>query len=98
MEGDYARYSKVSDILKALAHPVRLCIVNGLIEAGESNVRNMQACLDTPQSTTSQHLQKLKAMGIVECRREGLEVFYKVSDPIAVDLMRVLFKKIDNRQ
>ncbi|MDP4090681.1 MAG: metalloregulator ArsR/SmtB family transcription factor [Bacillota bacterium] len=90
MEKSYAEYNKVSDILKALAHPVRLCIVQGLIESGEANVSNMQACLDTPQSTTSQHLQKLKAMGIVECRREGLEVYYWVSSPLAADLMKVI--------
>lgn len=96
MERSYAEFNKVSDMLKVLAHPVRLCIVQGLIESGEANVSNMQACLDTPQSTTSQHLQKLKAMGIVESRREGLEVYYRISSPLTSDLMKVLFTDAEN--
>lgn len=90
MQGDFERYSKIADILKALAHPVRLCIVSGLIEAGVSNVGNMRGCLDMPQSTTSQHLQKLKAMGIVESRREGLEVYYRVQNPFIIELVKVI--------
>lgn len=90
---EFVKCSRVSDILKVLAHPVRLCIVNTLIQSGECNVSGMKACFNTPQSTISQHLQKLKVMGIVEGRREGLEVYYKVSSPLAVDLTKFLLNK-----
>ncbi|MNP77906.1 HTH-type transcriptional repressor SmtB [compost metagenome] len=40
----------------------------------------MQDCLDLPQSTVSQHLQKLRALGIVETERNGLEINYSVKD------------------
>ena len=68
------KYMELSELLKALAHPVRLCIVRGLIEKGGCNVGHMQECLAAPQSTISQHLQKLRAAGIVTGTRNGLEV------------------------
>lgn len=81
MDNNFRAYNETADILKALAHPVRLCIVRGLLENGTCNVTHMQECLDLPQSTVSQHLQKLRNMGIVQTDRNGLEVHYSVVDP-----------------
>lgn len=83
---------ETAEMLKTIAHPVRLCIIKGLLEKGECNVSYMQSCLDTPQSTVSQHLQKLRASGIIEGRREGVEIYYKVTDERAIKLMKVLFE------
>jgi ArsR family transcriptional regulator len=91
MEKDYHKYSDTAEMLKVLAHPVRLCIVKGLIEKGECNVTYMQSCLDTPQSTVSQHLQKLKAAGIIEGRRNGLEIYYSVKSEKITELINALF-------
>lgn len=91
MEKDFANYNEIAELLKVLAHPVRLCIVKGLIEKGECNVTYMQSCLDTPQSTTSQHLQKLRAAGIVEGKRNGLEIKYRVCNDKVHDLIKTLF-------
>ena len=93
MDKDVTRYKQTAEMLKVLAHPVRLCIVHGLIENGGCNVSYMQACLDTPQSTTSQHLQKLRAAGIVEGIRNGLEINYHVCSDQTADLIKVLFKE-----
>lgn len=87
MDNDYAKYDEAAEMLKVLAHPVRLCIVNRLLEAGECNVTTMHTCLNTPQSTISQHLQKLRSAGIVESRRSGLEIFYKVKNKKVVQLI-----------
>lgn len=95
MEGNYANYTEIAELLKVLAHPVRLCIVKGLIEKGECNVTYMQSCLDTPQSTTSQHLQKLRAAGIVEGKRNGLEINYRVCNVKVYELIKTLF--MDNK-
>ena len=57
----YEKYEKKAEILKALAHPIRLCIVKGLIEK-KCNVNFMKDCLGASQSNVSQHLSKLKAM------------------------------------
>ena len=84
-------FEEKANILKALAHPIRLCIVKGLLESGGSNVTNMQQCLDLPQSTVSQHISKLKACNIIEGERNGLEINYKIVDPMIKQLIEVLF-------
>ena len=91
MDMDTNKYNEIAEVLKALAHPVRLCIVRGLIEKGGCNVCHMQECLGMPQSTTSQHLQKLRSAGIISGRRKGLEVTYQVCDQRVVELIKVLF-------
>lgn len=95
LEKDFTKYNETAELLKVLAHPVRLCIVKGLIEKGECNVTYMQSCLDTPQSTTSQHLQKLRSAGIVEGKRNGLEINYRVCNDKVYELIKTLF--IDNK-
>lgn len=78
-------------ILKALAHPIRLCIVKGLLEQGSNNVSYMQSCLDIPQSTLSQHLTKLKSAGIIHSDRKGTEVFYSVIDNQTIKIIDSIF-------
>ncbi len=91
MDVDMKKNSELAELLKAIAHPVRLCIVHGLVENGGCNVTHMQSCLEVPQSTISQHLQKLRAAGIITGVRNGLEVNYQIADPRIARLIRVLF-------
>ena len=91
MEIDASIYAERAELLKALAHPLRLCIVRGLIEKNGCNVTHMQDCLSAPQSTISQHLQKLRMAGIVQGTRNGTEIRYSVCDQQVVDLIRILF-------
>lgn len=85
-----SKFIQKSELLKALAHPIRLCIVKGLIEK-ESNVTNIQECLDLPQSTVSQHLFKLKAVGIIKGERNGLEISYQVINEEVRKIIKILF-------
>lgn len=96
MEKEYKKYDDIAEFLKVLAHPVRICIVNGLLKSGGCNVSHMQECLEIPQSTISQHLQKLKSAGIIEGERNGLEIVYKVKDPRVKLLVEVLIKGKNN--
>lgn len=81
MKTDYTAYHQLAVKLKVLAHPVRLCIIHGLYRQEQSrNVSYLQECLDLPQSTVSQHLQKLRTAGIIEAKRYGLEVHYQLKD------------------
>ncbi len=89
---DFKKYEKKAEKIKALAHPHRLCIVKGLIE-NKCNVTKIQECLGLPQSTVSQHLAKLKAAGIIDGERNGLEVCYKVVDEDVVNISAILFKE-----
>ena len=83
-------YEEASEILKALAHPHRLCIVKGLI-GNCCNVSKMQECLGLPQSTVSQHLFKLKAAGIIEGKRSGTEICYSVVDKRVEEIVKVFY-------
>lgn len=82
-----------SEILKALAHPVRLCIAKGLLESEVCNVTTMQSCLGVPQSTISQHLSKLKAAGIIEGKRDGVKINYYVVNEDAKKIIQALFEQ-----
>lgn len=93
MEKDFLKYQEIAETLKTLAHPIRICIVKGLLEKGECNVSHMQTCLDAPQSTISQHLQKLRTVGIIEGRRKGLEIYYRICNQQITDLMGILLKE-----
>jgi DNA-binding transcriptional ArsR family regulator len=84
-------FKEKAELLKVLAHPVRLCIVRGLMAQDECNVSHIQSCLDMPQSTISQHLAKLRGAGIIEGRRCGLQVYYSVINKDARKIVRVLF-------
>jgi len=53
----------------------------------------MQNCLNAPQSTISQHLQKLRAAGIIEGRRSGLEIYYSVCNEKVADLINVILRE-----
>jgi DNA-binding transcriptional ArsR family regulator len=65
-----------ADILKALGHPIRYCIVEGLCREGERNVATMVDCTNVPQPTVSQHLNILKAAGVIEGKRVGNSILY----------------------
>ena len=90
-KGNPQLFEEKADLIKALAHPVRLCIVKNLMEAGSANVTTMQNCLEAPQSTISQHLAKLKSAKIIRGERKGLEVYYSVSDEKAKEIIKILF-------
>jgi DNA-binding transcriptional ArsR family regulator len=78
-----------SEILKALGHPVRYCIVEGLIY-GERNVASLMDCLSLPQPTVSRHLQILKSAGILEVQRIGNEMHYSVINAEAKKIVESL--------
>ncbi len=84
-------YNIISEKLKAIAHPVRLQMVEGL-SAGECNVTKIMNALGLPQSTVSQHLAILKSRGIIEVRKDGVRSCYRVVDPQIKEIIRILKK------
>jgi DNA-binding transcriptional ArsR family regulator len=90
MEFDIKRkFTTEAEILKVLGHPIRLKIVAGLC-THECNVKHIWECLGLPQATVSQHLALLKHKGIIEGKREGVEVHYSVISPLAKKLISML--------
>jgi ArsR family transcriptional regulator len=90
MEFDVNRkFNAEAEILKVLGHPIRLKIVAGLCTR-ECNVKHIWECLGLPQATVSQHLALLKHKGIIEGKRDGVEVHYSVVNPLAKKLISTL--------
>jgi DNA-binding transcriptional ArsR family regulator len=85
-------YEKVSETLKAVAHPARLKIVVGLLK-NECNVAQIQRALELPQSTVSQHLRILKNAGIIKGRREGTRTCYRVIDIEVKKIVQMIKRK-----
>lgn len=82
-------FNNEAEILKVLGHPIRLKIVAGLC-TNECNVKHIWECLNLPQATVSQHLALLKNKGIIEGKRDGVEVHYSVIHPLARKLITSL--------
>ncbi|HDR7164106.1 TPA: ArsR family transcriptional regulator [Bacillus cereus] len=77
------------DVLKEMALPVRLKIVNELMYHKTCNVKQLIEILELPQSTISQNLSKLR--GTVLCaERKGLEMHYYIENSKARQIARVL--------
>ena len=83
------RYEKISEMLKALAHPARLKMVAGLVK-NECNVGRIQKVLALPQSTISRHLRILKNAGIIKGRKEGTKICYRVVDKRARKIVEII--------
>ncbi|MGA9532716.1 MAG: metalloregulator ArsR/SmtB family transcription factor [Anaerolineales bacterium] len=69
-------HERMAEILKALAHPVRIQIMEVLQTEGEACVCHLEAVLGQRQAYVSQQLAVLRSAGLVVDRRDGLNVFY----------------------
>jgi ArsR family transcriptional regulator len=77
---DRDAYTQRATIIKAMAHPSRLIIIDALAE-GEKCVCELQRLVGADLSTVSKHLSVMKRAGIVTDRKEGLQVFYRLRVP-----------------
>jgi len=68
-----------ANLFRVLGHPARVRILE-LLREGELSVGALQAALDLDSGGTSQHLAALRRIGLVESRREGTSVYYRVDD------------------
>ena len=84
---------KMSETLKAVAHPVRLQIVNILMN-GERSVGDLVRTLGTKQSLTSQQLSILKSRGVLKSRRNGNVVFYSLENKGVRNIMSSILKEL----
>ncbi|MDD4297513.1 MAG: metalloregulator ArsR/SmtB family transcription factor [Ruminiclostridium sp.] len=69
-------FVELSEILKALSHPQRICIVKSIIEKKNCCVNDMSECLSENQPTVSRHISVLKAAGIIKGDRQGTFIYY----------------------
>ncbi|MBE0465875.1 MAG: winged helix-turn-helix transcriptional regulator [Candidatus Desulforudis sp.] len=85
-----------ADILKALGHPTRVRIVEGL-RGGKRCVCEIMAELQLEQSNVSQHLAVLKRAGVLGSRKDGMKVMYWVNHPEVFDLLDTLQEMVVRR-
>jgi DNA-binding transcriptional ArsR family regulator len=74
-------------ILRAMAHPARLRLLNALRD-GEECVCHLTALLNQRQAYVSQQLASLRAAGLISERKEGLRVYYRIRDPRTHSILR----------
>lgn len=91
-------YRLKAEFFKVLGHPARVRILE-LLKEGEQSVGALQAELGLDSSGTSQHLTAMRRMGLLESRREGTSVFYRVADPRMFQLLetarQVLMRQLE---
>jgi DNA-binding transcriptional ArsR family regulator len=85
-----------AEFFKALAHPVRIRILEILVRGGRS-VNELQRALEVDQPIVSQQLAVLRAKNIVEAHKEGTVVRYTVRDPAVRELLAVTRRIFDNQ-
>ncbi|NTJ67684.1 helix-turn-helix transcriptional regulator [Agrobacterium rhizogenes] len=86
-----SRAGEVANLLKTLSHQARLMIVCTLVE-GEYSVGELEEKVDIHQPHLSQHLTVLRSSGIVETRREGKQIFYRLTEAKAAQLVAALYE------
>lgn len=77
---------QAAEVLKAVAHPIRLQIIEAL-EAGRLSVNEIAERVGEKQAITSQQLAVMKDKGILSSHREGAHVFYQIENE---NVIRVL--------
>jgi DNA-binding transcriptional ArsR family regulator len=83
-----ARYAARVRVVKAMAHPTRMFIVDELTRAGERCVCELTDMIGADISTVSKHLTILKKVGIVGDEKRGNQVFYRLKVPCIMDFFR----------
>jgi ArsR family transcriptional regulator len=84
-----------AEFFKALAHPLRIRILELLLE-GERSVQEIQSELEVDQPIVSQQLAILRAKNIVEPRKQGAAIRYAVRDRALGELLSVARKIFNN--
>jgi DNA-binding transcriptional ArsR family regulator len=80
------RAERLAEVLRAVAHPLRLRIV-ALLCAGERHVNGLAGELSAPQPIVSQQLRILRARGLVEATRENGFARYRLAEPALRELV-----------
>lgn len=92
MRKDKTLFELQSDICKTLASPKRIEILDAL-KSGEKTVSELVEILGVPKANVSQHLAVMRYKGILKSRREGINIYYSVSNPKVIEAC-ILMKEV----
>lgn len=90
-------FTSCADVAKALSHPHRLALLSLMGEEGLS-VEHLANSSELSFANTSQHLQQLKRLGLVQVRRDGKRVLYSLSGGPVIELLHALRAFVDDHQ
>ncbi len=93
---DLERYRLHAEICKVLTDPKRLRLLHALRD-GERTVGDLAAVLGIPLPNASQHLAVLRAAGLVDGRRDGTSVRYRLAEPAILDACDIVGGIVDRR-
>ena len=88
---------KAAGLLKTMAHPVRLDIVQCLGDQ-EHAVREIQAAVGKPQAIVSQQLRVMRDRGVLAARREGTTVYYSVAHPFVLYVLNCMVRCVQETE
>jgi len=87
---------RIADRLKAMADPTRLRILH-VLQEGERCVTEILGEVGGSQANVSKHLSVLRRAGLVEYRREGVNVYYKIEDPAVFAICRTVCDSLERQ-
>jgi DNA-binding transcriptional ArsR family regulator len=88
---DQARCKRISSLFKTLSHPQRLFILCCLCQ-DDLTVSDLEKACDASQPVISQHLTRMRLEGLVDSRRDGNYVYYRIANPQVPALIKSLEK------
>ena len=87
---------RMAQVLKLLAHPHRLKIIEILEATEEAPVHDIVERLALPQAASSQHLNQMRRVGLVAAERRGKEVWYRIADRRSISILNCIRKGKSN--
>ena len=87
---DHERVEKIAFVLKTIAHPMRVAIIDLLSANEKMSVNEITAYLGLEQSLTSHHLANMKMKGILGSKRDGKNIFYFLRLKEVPELVKIL--------
>lgn len=81
---------KTSSSLKAIAHPIRLCMIDLLRDGKRMNVTQIYKTLGLEQAVASQHLSILKEKDILDSKRQGKHSYYFLKHPRVIEVINLI--------
>lgn len=84
------RFERQTEILRSIAHPIRLAMIELLQRGRRMSVSEIHSALKIEQATASHHLKILRQVGIVKVEREGRYSYYLLADEVYPQIVQLL--------
>ncbi len=86
-----SKAEEASRVLTAMANAKRLLVLCALLE-GEKSVGTLAEAVALAPAALSQHLGKMRALGLIETRRDGQTIYYRLASPEVRAILETLYR------